>query len=197
MGLQLYRRLQLGAFTTLTTASDADFPCSSPNDTGLSYRVDNYLGQLLRIDVTSGATAWTRQFSDRPGQRSLCGCEFASRRRRRAWTSLGTGVAETPGCAQFSKVLAAPVTADNANVRYWFEITTASGTADTSVAAVRVFNRLQVPTSSPSIPVHRGSRGGGITAGCGGGNYCPTNTVTRGQMAVFLSKLAGLSWAAQ
>ncbi len=26
----------------------------------------------------------------------------------------------------------------------------------------------------------------GITAGCGGGNYCPTNPVTRGQMAVFI-----------
>jgi hypothetical protein len=28
----------------------------------------------------------------------------------------------------------------------------------------------------------------GITGGCGGGNYCPTNPVTRGQMAVFLLK---------
>jgi len=28
----------------------------------------------------------------------------------------------------------------------------------------------------------------GITAGCGGGNYCPDDTVTRGQMAVFIGK---------
>jgi uncharacterized repeat protein (TIGR03803 family) len=28
----------------------------------------------------------------------------------------------------------------------------------------------------------------GVTAGCGGGNYCPTNPVTRAQMAVFLLK---------
>jgi len=28
----------------------------------------------------------------------------------------------------------------------------------------------------------------GITGGCGGGNYCPTGSVTRGQMAVFLLK---------
>jgi len=28
----------------------------------------------------------------------------------------------------------------------------------------------------------------GITAGCGGGNYCPSNPVTRAQMAVFLLK---------
>ena len=27
----------------------------------------------------------------------------------------------------------------------------------------------------------------GITGGCGGGNYCPTATVTRDQMAVFLT----------
>jgi hypothetical protein len=27
----------------------------------------------------------------------------------------------------------------------------------------------------------------GITAGCGGGNYCPTNVVNRGQMSVFMS----------
>jgi hypothetical protein len=32
----------------------------------------------------------------------------------------------------------------------------------------------------------------GITAGCGSGNYCPNKTVTRDQMAVFLSKALGL-----
>ncbi len=26
----------------------------------------------------------------------------------------------------------------------------------------------------------------GVTGGCGGGNYCPLNNVTRGQMAAFL-----------
>jgi hypothetical protein len=32
----------------------------------------------------------------------------------------------------------------------------------------------------------------GITGGCGGGNYCPSNANTRGQMAVFLVKTFGL-----
>jgi len=32
----------------------------------------------------------------------------------------------------------------------------------------------------------------GITGGCGGGNYCPNNPNTRGQMAVFLVKTFGL-----
>ena len=34
--------------------------------------------------------------------------------------------------------------------------------------------------------------GRGITGGCGGGNYCPGNANTRGQMAVFLVKTFGL-----
>ena len=32
----------------------------------------------------------------------------------------------------------------------------------------------------------------GITAGCGGGNYCPDAQVTRDQMAVFLVRTFGL-----
>ena len=32
----------------------------------------------------------------------------------------------------------------------------------------------------------------GITAGCGSGNYCPNNEVTRDQMAVFLVRIFGL-----
>jgi hypothetical protein len=50
-----------------------------------------------------------------------------------------------------------------------------------------------VPCASPFAAwvqelVHRG-----ITAGCGGGLYCPTDPVTRGQMAVFLTKTFGLT----
>lgn len=34
----------------------------------------------------------------------------------------------------------------------------------------------------------------GITGGCGGGNFCPDATVSRGQMAAFLSRALGLHW---
>lgn len=34
----------------------------------------------------------------------------------------------------------------------------------------------------------------GITAGCGGGDFCPDRPLTRGQMAVFLAKALGLHW---
>lgn len=34
----------------------------------------------------------------------------------------------------------------------------------------------------------------GITLGCGGGNFCPDASLTRWQMAVFLSRALGLHW---
>ena len=34
----------------------------------------------------------------------------------------------------------------------------------------------------------------GITGGCGGGNYCPDQSLTRAQMAIFLAKALGLYW---
>jgi hypothetical protein len=33
----------------------------------------------------------------------------------------------------------------------------------------------------------------GVVSGCGGGNYCPTNPVTREQMGVFISVTFGLT----
>jgi hypothetical protein len=33
-----------------------------------------------------------------------------------------------------------------------------------------------------------------VTAGRGNGNFCPDQPLTRGQMAVFLSKALGLHW---
>jgi hypothetical protein len=33
----------------------------------------------------------------------------------------------------------------------------------------------------------------GVTAGCGSGNYCPNQAVTRGQMAAFLNRLGALA----
>ncbi|HYX45756.1 MAG TPA: S-layer homology domain-containing protein [Sphingomicrobium sp.] len=51
-----------------------------------------------------------------------------------------------------------------------------------------------VPTSSPIFQFVEALYRSGITAGCGGGNYCPNSPVTRGQMAVFLAKALGLNW---
>ncbi|MEA2604233.1 MAG: hypothetical protein QOF89_5225 [Acidobacteriota bacterium] len=49
-----------------------------------------------------------------------------------------------------------------------------------------------VPTGSSFCPWVKEITARGITAGCGGGNFCPENLVTRGQMSVFLATTFGL-----
>jgi hypothetical protein len=49
-----------------------------------------------------------------------------------------------------------------------------------------------VPSTDPYYEFIELMRLAGLTGGCGGGNFCPDQTVTRRQMAVFLSQVLGL-----
>ena len=60
----------------------------------------------------------------------------------------------------------------------------------TPPAAVGLF--ADVPVSNPFAPWIEDLYNRGIAAGCGGGNFCLTNSTTRGQMAPFLVKSFGL-----
>ncbi len=51
-----------------------------------------------------------------------------------------------------------------------------------------------VPATHPFAGFIEALAASGITGGCGNGNYCPNNPLTRGQMAVFLAKALGLHW---
>lgn len=51
-----------------------------------------------------------------------------------------------------------------------------------------------VPSSHPFYQFVEALAKSGITGGCGGGNFCADAPLTRGQMAVFLSKALGLHW---
>ncbi len=51
-----------------------------------------------------------------------------------------------------------------------------------------------VPTGHPFFQFVEALAASGITAGCGNGNFCPNTVVTRGQLAVFLTKALGLYW---
>ncbi|HTY40275.1 MAG TPA: S-layer homology domain-containing protein [Thermoanaerobaculia bacterium] len=51
-----------------------------------------------------------------------------------------------------------------------------------------------VPANDPAFQFIEALAASGVTGGCGGGNYCPDNPVTRRQMAVFLAKALGLHW---
>jgi len=51
-----------------------------------------------------------------------------------------------------------------------------------------------VPVTHPFFQFIEALAASGITGGCGPGTYCPEAPLTRGQMAVFLSKALGLHW---
>jgi S-layer homology domain len=59
--------------------------------------------------------------------------------------------------------------------------------------AVASFGDVQ--TNHPFFPFVEALVAAGITAGCAPGLYCVNNPITRGEMAVFLSKALGLHFA--
>ncbi|HYX20123.1 MAG TPA: S-layer homology domain-containing protein [Thermoanaerobaculia bacterium] len=100
------------------------------------------------------------------------------------------------------------ITVDNADNVYMLRAggNYAAYPALTSVLGMRVGYVLQVspgpeladfadvPPTNPQFAFIEALFHAGVTAGCGGGNYCPNNPLTRGQMAVFLAKALGLQW---
>ena len=52
-----------------------------------------------------------------------------------------------------------------------------------------------VPTAASYHDEVESLVGAGITSGCGGGNYCPSQAVTRGQMAQFMTRGLGIATA--
>ena len=61
-------------------------------------------------------------------------------------------------------------------------------------AAPQVATFNDVPTDHPFFQFVEALNASGVTGGCGNNNYCPDAPLTRGQMAVFLSKALGLHW---
>lgn len=109
-----------------------------------------------------------------------------------------------PGCRRFSS-LRQPLGVDNGNWTYYVKVCTPGG-SDTTFTSVRLYFQLQVspapgtptfldvPTDNPFYQYVQALVAAGLTAGCGGGNYCPDSPVTRGQLALFLAKALGLYW---
>ena len=51
-----------------------------------------------------------------------------------------------------------------------------------------------VPTNPSYFRAIEALAASGITQGCGGGNFCPNQPVTRGELAKFLANALGLHW---
>jgi hypothetical protein len=49
-----------------------------------------------------------------------------------------------------------------------------------------------VPANHPYFRAIEALSASGITGGCGAGNFCPNQNVTRGEMAAFLARALGL-----
>lgn len=111
-----------------------------------------------------------------------------------------------PGCGTTVLTLPAPFTVDNRTNQLILlvNILTFDGSKSFSGAivhyqlqvspapAVATFN--DVPTSDLGFQYIEALAASGITGGCGGGDFCPDNPVTRRQMAIFISKALGLQW---
>jgi hypothetical protein len=94
----------------------------------------------------------------------------------------------TGGCSAGNYCPASPATRAQMAV---FLLKTEGGPAYTPPACVTA-TFSDVPCSSGFAPWVEELVNRGITAGCGGGLYCPNAAVTRGQMAVFLTATFGL-----
>ncbi len=105
-----------------------------------------------------------------------------------AWIEALAAAQVTGGCGGGNYCPGSPVTRDQMAV---FLLRTLEGPAYTPPAcATPVF--ADVPCSSGFARWIDELAARGITAGCGGGDYCPASPVTRGQMAVFLVTTFGL-----
>ena len=98
-----------------------------------------------------------------------------------AWIEKLAADGVTAGCGGGLFCPGSPITREQMAV---FLLRTEEGAGYTPPPATGVFD--DVPVSSPYARWIEELADRGITAGCGGGNYCPTASTTRGQMAVFL-----------
>ena len=113
----------------------------------------------------------------------------------------------TTPCAQYIEDLSSlNYTVNNLTGRLFIHVQANSLDSTNSISGALIGYKLQVspppgsadfsdvPTSHPFFQFIEALYQSGITAGCGGGNYCPDTPVTRGEMAVFLSKALGLQF---
>jgi hypothetical protein len=109
-----------------------------------------------------------------------------------------------PCKAYVQDVSAVGYAVDSTGGRLFLIIETEAGDATTSFTGMKVGYKLQVspapraasfddvPTTHEFFQYVEALYQSGITVGCGDGNFCPDEPLTRGQMAVFLAKALGL-----
>jgi hypothetical protein len=120
-----------------------------------------------------------------------------------------TGLPGTPGCVFPFETVTPPHAIANFTSSYFVQVRIQGSAITTRFQAVRILYHLQVspspgaatfddvPTSHPFFQFIQALVAAGITSGCSTAPplYCPDDAITRGQMAVFLSRALGLHFA--
>jgi hypothetical protein len=121
------------------------------------------------------------------------------------FATVSTGASQTLGCGFFQTEFSPDPFLIESGGTHMLVVTTGPTNA-TFFTGVRAKYRLQVseppeeatfgdvPTNHQFFRFVEALAASGITGGCGGGNFCPNNPVTRGQMAAFLAIALGLHW---
>ena len=106
------------------------------------------------------------------------------------WTDMNGDDFE--GLVSYNLSLEALGFGDPADMRFWGGAVHWSRTVSPAPATATFGD---VPTGHWAFQYVEALVDSGITAGCGGGDYCPDDPVTRAQMAVYLAAALGLYWS--
>ena len=206
--------------TTSTTVLTLNSYFFSPNDSSTAYTYSPVNGGMYvtsghpvlghTVDLPEGALVTSIELdgcdNDNAGSLTLYFSKCSVGGPCTDLTAVGTLTADTPGCGRFPLTLSSPVTIDNLNNSY-FTYVIPEGGDNAAFHAVRIYYKLQVspapatatfadvPTSHTYFRAIEALAASGITSGCGGGNFCPSQTVTRGELAKFLANALGLHHA--
>ena len=192
-----------GRFGRLTRAWFADFL-----DVAQSHPFHAYVESLLRASVTAGcgsgnycpATSVTRAqmavfllraehgpaYAPPPATGTVFG-DVPSDAFAAAWIEALAAEGITGGCGGGNYCPTSPVRRDQMAV---FLLKAEHGSSYVPPACANLFPDVACP--SPFADWIERLAAESITGGCGGGDYCPASPVTRGQMAVFITKTFNL-----
>jgi hypothetical protein len=111
-----------------------------------------------------------------------------------------TAFPTTPDCSVARTSLVDGPIVDNLNYSYGVRVLTGpEGTRSVRITYRRIISDppltaafTDVPTSHIAFRAVEALAASGITQGCGVGQFCPNDAVTRAQMAIFLARALGL-----
>jgi len=160
--------------------SDAD------GATDITAYVLNYGHGSVTTDTCGPGYFWTNSTSGSPGSTVLTLTGSPITVRSEGLCSAGGGPPFDAYFQVYIEVILASTdhSLSGALVKWHRQVSTAPVTA--------TFN--DVPTTHPFFRTIEALAASGITTGCGGGNFCPNDVVTRAQLAKFLSVGLGLYW---